>query len=155
MNVYETLKGNVAALPKEHVELMYLYGSHARGQATPISDVDVAVWLEEAMAEDYSLVLEVLDELGEAVAPLLGVERDRVDVKDLNSMPIEAQYRVIRDGKVLWARDRLIKQIYESTALSYYWDWQHHADIYRAAVMRRIKEGRFGSRPQVSLRPSS
>jgi predicted nucleotidyltransferase len=54
-----------AALDREGVASVYLFGSQARGQAGPLSDVDLAVWAEPELDADARLDLR-LDLIGAA-----------------------------------------------------------------------------------------
>ena len=64
---------------RRHV-LAYLFGSHARGQAGPLSDVDTAIFLDNSVAFDRYFD-ERLEMTG-GVMDVLGV--DEVDVAILN-----------------------------------------------------------------------
>ena len=48
--------------PCEEILEAYLFGSHARGQARRHSDLDIAVYIDEAFEEFASLVERSLDE---------------------------------------------------------------------------------------------
>jgi len=75
------------------VVLAYLFGSHARGEARPLSDVDIAVPLRETCTrqEAFDLRLEIIGGL----MRIFGA--DDVDVIMLNEAPLALQYRVLRD----------------------------------------------------------
>jgi predicted nucleotidyltransferase len=65
----------------ENVLLAYLFGSRATGEASPISDFDVAVLLK-----DNSLV--GMGRLLFSVSKALGVNEDAVDILDLSKAPL-------------------------------------------------------------------
>src|SRR4051795_10096784 len=83
---------------EEDVLVAYLFGSHARGTAGPLSDVDVAVLLREG-ADFGRRQLELIA----AVADVVGL--DSAEVVVLNNAPVTLGYRVLRDGHVLLSRD--------------------------------------------------
>lgn len=91
------MKGGVIDKVKSVLEedgnaiLAYLFGSYARGQVTPLSDVDVAVLLRD---NDW----RKLGELHGKIAKILGVLEDRVDVVDLSGASLALKLRVLRDG---------------------------------------------------------
>lgn len=79
---------------------MYLFGSVARGDATETSDVDVAVLFDRAPESALSgaaLTLEGALELH------LGRSGDLVS---LNRAPGDLGHRVLRDGVIVFDRDR-------------------------------------------------
>jgi uncharacterized protein YutE (UPF0331/DUF86 family)/predicted nucleotidyltransferase len=75
----------------ENVLLAYIFGSHARGYITPLSDVDVAVLLKENDLKDIS-------ELWGKIARSIGTNEDNVDLVDLSIASPSIKYRVIKRG---------------------------------------------------------
>lgn len=86
---------------REEVLEAYLSGSRAQGRQRPESDVDVAVYVDGARAEDgrwgYRAMLTT--EL------MTALEADDVDVVALNRAPALLYHRVPRDGVLLLSRD--------------------------------------------------
>ncbi len=89
------LLGRLGAEPD--VLVAYLFGSQARGTATPRSEVDVAVLLapEPAAERHPELIDLVADVVGSA----------RTDVVVLNHAPVALAYRVLKDGRPLVVND--------------------------------------------------
>jgi predicted nucleotidyltransferase len=126
----------------EPVVVAYLFGSLARGDAGPLSDVDVAVLLEDNLTPGETLALRL--QLMEAVGRALCVER--VDVVVLNDAPYLLQHRVIRDGRVLFCRDELARVRYEFRVLRDYLDFRYYEDKYFRALEDRILREGLGAR---------
>lgn len=118
----------------------YLFGSLARGEAGEMSDVDVAVFLDEqrSIAERGRLLLELTAEL------MSRLGRNDVDVVALNDAPPLLYHRVLRDGERLLARDLLATTRREGQALSRYCDWVPQLAKIEAAHRRRMAAGEFG-----------
>ncbi len=78
----------------------YLYGSHARGEAGPLSDVDVGVLLDERMdrEERFRLQLKLFGTVEDAIGG------GDVDVKVLNDVPQRLAHEMLK-GDRLFARD--------------------------------------------------
>lgn len=76
-----------------HVKV-WLFGSQARGEATHLSDIDIALLPEEPVPEDW------LAGLRERLAESLVVRE--VDVLDLRNAGPDLQRRVEQEG-VLWS----------------------------------------------------
>jgi hypothetical protein len=81
----------------ERIMLVYLFGSLARGQETSLSDVDIAVLLEELPDDLLGFTLNLIDEL----SVILG---DRVDLVFLNEAPPLLRHQVIKHGRVIYSR---------------------------------------------------
>ena len=77
----------------------FLYGSRARGTARADSDYDIAVLFEKPV----DIIVEA--RLAVDLAKALGVDADLVDVVSLNNADTILLARVLREGKLLYARD--------------------------------------------------
>ncbi|MFQ6100703.1 MAG: nucleotidyltransferase domain-containing protein [Anaerolineae bacterium] len=108
------------------VALAYLYGSQARGDAGPLSDVDVAVLFDPEVPEGerFDRVLRLIGELGSVF------HRNDVYVVDLAGASPLLRHRIYYHGRVLYCADDAIRVCFETTALRDYVD---------TAPLRRIK----------------
>lgn len=103
----------------------YLFGSVARGTATPTSDVDVAVLFANAPSqtvEGLGLGLE-----GEMERRL----RLPVQLVVLNTAPSDLIHRVLRDGVLLLDRSPSFRIRFEVDARNRYFDLQPFLRRYR------------------------
>ena len=121
------------------VAAAYLYGSRARGNARPNSDVDLAVILSSklAPAERWHRRLALL----EAAAAELG--SDAVDLVVLEEAPAPLAHRAIRDGRLLVDSDPHRRVAVVEDVFRRYLD---EAPLRRAldeALHARLAEGRF------------
>lgn len=110
------------------VKFAYLFGSVARGTAGPLSDIDVAVYLD-ARVNLFSRRLVLMERL----AKVLGT--DNFDLVVLNTAPVVLKFEVIRNGKVL-KEDRQRRVLFESAVLREYLDSAHM----RATQYQYLKE---------------
>ena len=122
----------------ERVDCAWLFGSAARGEAGPLSDVDVAVLLSPSVAPETRLdVAAALWEALERRCP-------RVDLVVLEEAPPALRHRVFRDGILLIERDERRRVAFETRAIQEYLDFQYLAEIYDRALLARAAEGRLG-----------
>ena len=122
--------------PRAEILEAYLFGSHARGQAQPHSDVDVAVYVDVARADDsgYGYRASLTTDL------MAGLGLNDVDVVVLNRAPPLLYHRVLRDGVRLIARDLRATTTREGRAVSLYCDFVPQLGKMEAA--RRSSAGR-------------
>ncbi len=104
----------------------YLFGSLARGTAGPLSDIDVAVYLQEG-ADSGEVKLDLTARLMDALGA------DRVDVVVLNGAPLPLQARVLRFNRILLARAPHLRHGFESLVLREYFDFSR----FEEAILRR------------------
>ena len=97
------------AFPERRVLGVWLYGSHARGQATPRSDVDLAVLADRR-----------LDPLavGAASTELERIAGSRVDLVDLRAASGLLRVQATHEGHLLAAPDRFQSDLFATHALS-------------------------------------
>jgi len=107
------------------VVAVYLFGSVARGQAGPASDVDVAVLLAADPRPDLDGLL-----LGEE-AELEKTLGAPVQLVVLNTAPCDLVHRVLRDGVLLLDRDPAARVRFEVRARNEFFDLQPVLDAYR------------------------
>jgi hypothetical protein len=130
------------ALDKEGVVAAMLIGSQARGEAGPLSDVDIAVWHEPGMEpkERWDLELALLGAAQDALAT------NEAYVVMLNQAPPLLQHRAISDGVRLVERDPAQRVRLETRSILEYLDTAPLRLALKEGLKRRIEEGRFGRR---------
>jgi predicted nucleotidyltransferase len=136
------LAKRLGAALAEHPEVLdaYLFGSHARGQPQPHSDVDVAVFVDPAKVPASAFGYEA--ELTSALMSALGT--NRVDVVLLNTAPPLLYHRVLRDGVRVLSRDLAATTTREGAALSRYCDFVPQLSKVEQVATARLRNGEFG-----------
>lgn len=132
--LFEALASRLASEPD--VVVAYLFGSHARGTAGALSDVDVAVLLVEGWAPQRQL------ELIDAVADVVGSAH--ADVVVLNDAPVALAYRVLRDGRPLVVNDDRARVRHWVRTVDRYLDMAPLRRTLEDGLRHRLEEGRFG-----------
>jgi predicted nucleotidyltransferase len=101
---------------RDDVLFAYLFGSYAGDRATPYSDIDVAVYLDDALFESVNK-MDLVDSLSTA----LGV--DAIDLVILNQAPITLAKRVLEKHIVLIDRSPTVRHQFESLTMRKYFDF--------------------------------
>lgn len=95
--------------------LVYLFGSQTGENIGPLSDVDIALLgIESPEPESIYRVAHNLSKI-------LG--KERIDCVSLNHAPVELQFRIIRQGVILYQKSNYIKVEFEANTLSRYFDF--------------------------------
>lgn len=127
-----SLKARLAAIFEDRkVIFAYLFGSQARGDVGPLSDIDIAVYFDEAVNsnERFDLRLEVLGKLTDLF------RTDGVDVVALNDTPPLLTHRILRDGRLLFSSDERTRLALEIKASLKYLDWKPHLEKYTCQTL--------------------
>ena len=135
-----TARLTTALEPHEDVTVAYLFGSAARGEVRPSSDVDVAILLSAALPGSFhartpppltlaSMRADIQADLQEAV-------RCPVDLVILNHASPDLIHRILRDGVLLMERDRSARIRFEVNARNEYFDVLPFLKRYREAALR-------------------
>ncbi len=77
------------------IERIYLFGSRARGDAQPRSDIDLAISCPKADARVWASICEAVDDADTLL---------RIDVVRLEEASPELAGRIIEEGRLLYER---------------------------------------------------
>jgi len=121
------LKSAPILLKLRPVLISYLYGSYARGDVHPFSDVDVGIYLEkmtpgEALNNELSLALEFDEILG---------SKTNVDVRSINTMPLMIKGNIVTEGILMYSRDDGVRVEFETNVRKIYFDFRRFINRYQ------------------------
>ncbi len=131
MDIIRTLTNEIkkgirgAGLP---VELVYLYGSYAKGKEKEGSDIDIAVLFEEV---EYAK--DPLGALGRIHDIALRIERlikREIDLRILNRSSLSFSYVVVTTGIPLYIASKKVLYHYQNKILGMYFDFKPFLDRY-------------------------
>jgi predicted nucleotidyltransferase len=121
---------------QEHVKLAYLFGSVAAGKEGKLSDVDLAVFLDESLSkkERFNLQLKLIGELTSIL------KKDRIDLVIMNDAPLSLNYEIIKANHPLLVRDEGEKIDFEHGILSRYLDRRYYEKRWAAEFLKNVAE---------------
>ncbi len=124
---------------RDDVEVAYLFGSVARGEAHAGSDLDVAVLLaDDATGErEWNTHAEVLARVSSVFAT------NDIDVVILNSAPMALSVDIVQEGIVVAGAHRPLRVRYEAEVLSH----SKHAKATAAAHYAALRDRVLGGGP--------
>jgi predicted nucleotidyltransferase len=111
----ETLGEHVGQVPG--VVFGYLFGSAASDRMGPLSDVDVAVYLDYSV-DPFETKLAILDRVSKHL------ETDRLDLVVLNDAPLALAGRVLANRRVIVDHDPFARHQYESMIIREFADFR-------------------------------
>ncbi len=111
---------------RKDVLFAYLFGGLARGKPSPLSDVDIAVYL----SEDGDVIEKKMEILGKLMELL---ETDEIDLVILNSAPLALRMKILESKKVIVANDPFLRHHYESLTMWEFFDFS----IREMAILER------------------
>lgn len=112
------------------IDVLWLYGSRAKGTAQPDSDCDLAVAFNQFPRDAWQQRLQP-EQLAMDWADKLAVADNTLSVVDINHIPVPLAYSIVTTGQVLLAKNRL-RQIREENRISSMWelDYLYHRQRY-------------------------
>src|SRR3990167_7541946 len=102
---------------KKRIIGAYLHGSYLLRHNSEHNDIDIGIVLDK---KTPFITMEEEIELSSFLEERLGISP--IDVKVLNSAPKFFQYKVVKDGKVIFCRDELKRIKYEVNLTNEYFD---------------------------------
>jgi predicted nucleotidyltransferase len=110
----ETVQRVIAEVQQRpKVVAVFLFGSWARGEQMPISDVDIAVLLDNPDKRDEA-------DIGSMYSPT-------IDLVLLHRLPVRMQFQVLKEGQPLFVRDeeKLIETTFQVMRLYHEMEWMY------------------------------
>ena len=132
-NIHKLLpKAKVYLNGHPKVIFAYLFGSLAKGKPTPLSDVDIAVYLSEE-SDAIQVKMELLGKLMELL------ETDEIDLTILNTASLPLTARGIENKILLVDKKPFLRHSFESLILREYFDFSRKE---MEILQRRYSVGR-------------
>jgi len=127
-----------SVLTEYPVEAAYVYGSVARGTATSLSDIDIALVLREPLPSYDRLMLELT--VQGAIEAAMGFSS--VDVRAINEAPLVVRGRIVQEGILLYEQDRAHRISFEVETRKRYFDFAPAGRRLRDAFLQHVhREG--------------
>ena len=119
----------------EDILFAYLYGSAAYGPTRSAGDIDIAVYLMPATADEYLKKEAALTSL-----LVSGLHTDDIDLRILNVLPVVLQYDILKEGILVMSRDEMQRAEFETSVMLRFFELKPYLDECRLMLSERIKE---------------
>lgn len=122
------------------IQFAYLFGSVASGQTHPLSDYDIAVFIDRKKAPPSPYGIDsYISALFVGVLPT-----DKIQIVVLNEASPFLAYEVVSKGILVFKMDDLVHHNYVFRTYKYYIDLKRLYDHQQQALLDRIKNGTYG-----------
>lgn len=112
------------------IEVLWLYGSRAKGTASSSSDFDLAVAFRDMLSEPVERRLRP-ELLAQDWADAVSLSTEQLSVADINLVPVPLAYAIVTSGRTLFVRNGLRLAREENRATSMWeLDYQYHKRHY-------------------------
>jgi uncharacterized protein len=107
----------------EDLLLGYVYGSFLT--RSDFHDIDIGLLIsgERTPYELFKYAMKIAFDVERCITP-----RYDVDLRIINTAPVEFQYEVVKTGRVVFARDESLRVAFEADVLAEYLDLKHLYD---------------------------
>ncbi|MHA2274043.1 MAG: type VII toxin-antitoxin system MntA family adenylyltransferase antitoxin [Candidatus Hodarchaeales archaeon] len=114
------------------IDVVILFGSQARSESSPLSDHDIAIFLDPNEFAPFSLSkhLALLSDL-ESI-----LERQPISLVVLNSAPIGLAYRILKEGKILSARKLDDFESFRAKKWTEYFDFEPIEELFARQALK-------------------
>ena len=128
---------------KQHgaVLFAYLFGSYARDDVGPLSDIDVAVYFESNTSFEGRLRINsgIEDALYKRLK-LFGEQRVHIQtLNELYDKSIALEQEIVYNGMVIYVKDDRARAHYEAGAMHRVCDWLPHQEKFNTATLENIE----------------
>lgn len=119
---------------QEHVRLAYLFGSVAKREAGKLSDIDIAVLLDEFLnkKQKFDLQLELIGDISQLL------KTDKIDLVVINEAPLSLKFEIIKANYPLFVRDRMEKIDFEQMVMSRYLDRRYYEKRASSEFLKKV-----------------
>ena len=114
------------------VKFAYVFGSRARGDHNPASDIDIAVFIEDHVSPlPHRLrLMEIISR---------GIGSEHFDLITLNDAPPVLKYEVVRQGRVI-KEDKQRRVAFEVQVIDEYLDTEHLRQTQRLYLKEQLQQ---------------
>lgn len=122
VNEIDTIKNLLKEYFSGHpeIEIGYVFGSVAQGRDNPLSDIDVAVFIDKDKVDESRYSYGYNAQVTADLMKLL--KRNDIDFIVLNNAPFLLRHRVIYSGKLVFCRDERKRSAFQVETLNKYND---------------------------------
>lgn len=121
---------------QNYIQLSYLFGSSATGKQGPLSDIDIAFYINPKLNKKELFKKELL--LRAELNNILKTNK-LIDVVIMNEAPTTLNFEIIKHGKILFEKDKDLRVDIETRIMSKYLDRRYYDKRHLNNFFRKVK----------------
>ncbi len=121
---------------QKYIQLCYLFGSSAKGKEGPLSDIDIAFYINPNLNKKELFKKELL--LRAKLNNILKTNKI-IDVVIMNEAPTTLNFEIIKHGKIVFERNKDVRIDVETRIMSKYMDRRYYDKRHLSSFFKRIK----------------
>ena len=136
--IISKLEPVLQAMPE--ITFAYIFGSVSKGTAGPLSDIDIAVYLDPSyrhISAGYGYKSEIISELSQLLAK-------KVDVVILNQASTLLKHRVISNGILIFSRSKEERRVFHENTVRNYLDLKPLYKVQQEYLHKRLSSSTPG-----------
>ncbi len=117
-----------------YVNALYFFGSLVKGGLKPLSDIDIAVLFMNSVSrkDREKLVLDLMGVVEEKLST------SEFDLIELNSAPLRFAYNVLKEGKLVFVKDKGELIDFREKTVKHYLDFNYYRRQLDKDLLERI-----------------
>jgi len=127
-------------IQQDDVKFVLLFGSTVSACTTPMSDLDIGVYIRDA--EEIAKIGERQIDITCAIMKLYHISR--VDVVVLNLANPFLRFQIVKYGRLIYAKDEKEFYKFKATSLAKYQDIKPMYDLYNRIAENNLRRGMHG-----------
>ncbi len=116
------------------INALILFGSIAKGSRKPLSDIDLALLFKKGVEKEKYSSIELL--VFDIISSILKTEE--FDLAILNNAPPKIAYNILKDGKILFVKDKMSFIGFKENIIKYYLDFKYYEDEFNKIFLEKL-----------------
>mgnify|MGYP001308079062 CR=1 FL=1 len=117
-----------------YINALFFFGGFVRQGLKPLSDIDIAVLFTDEVEKKVYPDLQV--ELAGIIEDTIRTEE--FDLIILNNAPLSFAYRILRDGMLVFAKNRAQLIDFREMIIKYHLDFQFYRKIFDKSFLEKV-----------------
>lgn len=134
-NVLDGMTAITEIVPEvDDVMVLYSFGSAANNELNPLSDLDFGILLSLELNKDerFKKHLDLIGKFNDVF------NTDEIDLVLMNDAPVRFNYNIIKTGKLLFVRDKLMLADFQEHIIKKYLDFKYYRDDFDSGFLKGI-----------------